>query len=95
MDTLQIIVWTVIVTINLIALAINLGRMFVERKRNEGKSDDSRFIKTEEEYLIDDEEFSVVIDSKTKNLYLYNSSYFSLTPLYDENGIIAKGEIKE
>lgn len=58
----------------------------------------NRFKVTGEYYYIGEDKFSIVMDTKTKNLYLYNSArsyatYYipSLTPLYDENGDIAKG----
>lgn len=58
----------------------------------------NRFQKMGEYYYIDSQKFEVVIDSKTKNLYLYNNSgigysnVLTLTPLYDENGQITKGK---
>ena len=57
----------------------------------------NRFQLTNEYYYIGENKYSVVVDTQTKNLYLYNSTktsydYYvpSLTPLYDENGTITK-----
>lgn len=59
----------------------------------------NRFTFTGEYYYIGESKFDIVVDTKTKNLYLYNTSTTysryevpNLTPLYDENGTIAKGK---
>lgn len=58
----------------------------------------NRFQITNEYYYIGEDKYSVAVDTKTKNLYLYNSTktYINyvpnLVPLYDENGNIAKAK---
>lgn len=65
----------------------------------EVKQQSTRFQFTGEFYYIDTDKFSTVMDTKTKNLYLYNATntyggprVSNLTPLYDENGEISKSK---
>lgn len=58
-------------------------------------ADRIRFVKTGNEYIIDDLMWTEYVDTETDNLYLCNAfsdgvNRAGLSPLYDKNGDIAK-----
>lgn len=57
------------------------------------KEAENRFIRTGNMYVIRDDYYIEIVDTKTNNLYITNSS--GITPLYDENGEIAKYKQEE
>ncbi|MDD2496193.1 MAG: DUF6440 family protein [Tissierellia bacterium] len=68
---------------------LSLGICGCESSNN---TNDSRFQKTGNKYFINDLKWTEYVDNKTNNLYLCNNGLYSagLSPLYDENGKIAK-----
>ena len=93
MDQVNAIIISIGMTASIAGLVMLTSQTITQRRRKNANADYNRFAKTGKVYIIEDQEFNVIIDKETKILYLHNCG--DLTPLYDENGVIAKGEIKE
>ena len=91
---------SILLTVIICVLSVGWGRDVVyvtQEEYEQVQENKTRFQSTGNEYVVGEETWIEYVDIKTNNLYIQNKDntyggwdVYSLTPLYDENGNIAK-----